>query len=87
MTDLTPDPGLANEPPPHFIVIVPGYMGSKLRNKTTGKIVWVDFQSIPLSPLGWDDWLDDLFEQMVYPNDNLEPAGIMDEVLFVPPWA
>jgi hypothetical protein len=87
MTDLTPDPGLANEPPPHFIVIVPGYMGSKLRNKTTGKIVWVDFRSIPLSPMGWDDWLDDLFKQMVYPNDDLEPAGIMDEVLFVPPWA
>jgi len=87
MTDLPPDQSLANEPPPHFIVIVPGYMGSRLRSKTTGKIVWVDFQSIPLSPLRWDDWLDDLFDQMVYPNDDLEPAGIMDEVLFVPPWA
>jgi hypothetical protein len=87
MTDLTPDPGLAHEPPPHFIVIVPGYMGSKLRNKKTGRIVWVDFQSIPPSPLRWDDWLDDLFAQMIYPNDDLEPAGIMDEVLFVPPWA
>lgn len=87
MTDLNPQPVLLNEPPPHFIVIVPGYMGSKLRNKTTGEIVWVDFQSIPLSPLRWDDWLDNLFAQMTYPNDELEPAGILEEVLFVPPWA
>jgi pimeloyl-ACP methyl ester carboxylesterase len=87
MTDQTPDPGLANEAPPHFIVIIPGYMGSKLRSKTTGKTVWVDFQSIPLSPLQWENWLDELFDQMVYPNDDLEPAGIIEEVLFVPPWA
>lgn len=87
MTDLTPQPALANEPPPHFVVIVPGYMGSKLRNKATGEIVWVDFQSIPFSPLRWDDWLDNLFTQMAYPNEDLEPAGILEEVLFVPPWA
>lgn len=87
MTDLTHQPALVNQPPPHFVVIVPGYMGSKLRNKTTGEIVWVDFQSIPLSPLRWDDWLDNLFAQMAYPNEELEPAGIMEEVLFVPPWA
>jgi pimeloyl-ACP methyl ester carboxylesterase len=62
-------------------------MGSKLRNKTTGEIVWVDFQTLPLSPLRWAEWVDNLFDQMVYPNDNLEPAGIMEEVLFVPPWA
>jgi hypothetical protein len=87
MTDLTPNPALAKEPPPHFVVIVPGYMGSKLRSKQTGDIVWVDFQSIPISPLRWDDWLDNLFAQMAYPNDDLEPAGILEEVLFVPPWA
>jgi pimeloyl-ACP methyl ester carboxylesterase len=87
MTDLTPNPPLAQEPPPHFVVIVPGYMGSKLRNKTTSEIVWVDFQTLPLSPLGWAGWVDNLFDQMAYPNDNLEPAGIMEEVLFVPPWA
>ena len=50
-------------------------------------MVWVDFQTIPLSPLLWDDWLDELFDQMAYPNDDLEPAGIIEEVLFVPPWA
>ncbi|OGO41972.1 MAG: hypothetical protein A2Z04_01315 [Chloroflexi bacterium RBG_16_57_9] len=73
--------------PPHFIVIVPGYMGSKLRDKTTGKVVWVDFSSIPFNPLQWGDWLDHLLKTMAYPNDNLEPAGIMDQVIFVPPWA
>lgn len=73
--------------PPHFIVIVPGYMGSKLRDRTTGEIVWVDFTSIPKNPLHWDDWLDHLLESLAYPNDNLEPAGIMDEVIYVPPWA
>jgi hypothetical protein len=30
--------------------------------------------------------VDYLFEAMIYPNDNLEPAGIVDEVLFLPPW-
>ena len=73
--------------PPHFLVIVPGFMGSKLRDRTTGKIVWVDFTSIPRNPLRWDDWLNGLIETLTYPNDNLEPAGIMDEVIFVPPWA
>ena len=73
--------------PPHFIVIVPGYTGSKLRDRTTGETVWVDFASIPKNPFLWDDWVDHLLETMAYPNDNLEPAGIMDEVIYVPPWA
>lgn len=74
-------------PPPHFIVIVPGYMGSRLRDRETGEIVWVDFSSLPHNPLEWEGWLDRLFSRMVYPNENLEPAGIMNEVVFVPPWA
>ena len=73
--------------PPHFIVIVPGYMGSKLRDKTTGEIVWVDFSTIPKNPRHWNAWVDRLLEAMVYPNDNLEPAGIVDEVVIVSPWA
>jgi pimeloyl-ACP methyl ester carboxylesterase len=75
-----------NEIPPHFVVIVPGYMGSKLRDKTTGKVIWIDLGAIPTNPLKWKDWVDYLFEAMTYPNDNLEPAGIVDEVLFLPPW-
>jgi pimeloyl-ACP methyl ester carboxylesterase len=77
----------SSQVPPHFVVIVPGYLGSKLRDKRTGEIVWIDFSSIPRNPLRWDDWVDNLFEKMAYLNDDLEPAGIMDELIFVPPWA
>ncbi len=73
--------------PPHFLVIVPGFMGSKLRSKKTGKNIWVDFSTLPVNPLEWDDWLNTLFSQISYPNDDLVPAGIMDEVMFIPPWA
>ena len=73
--------------PPHFLVIVPGYMGSTLRNRKTGQIIWVDFSSIPLNPLEWGGWVDNLLQQMAYPNEDLEAASIMNEVIFVPPWA
>lgn len=73
--------------PSHFIVFVPGIMGSQLRDRSTEKIVWVDFTSFPLlNPLEWDKWLSHLLDTMAYPNEHLEPAGIMDEVIFVPPW-
>jgi pimeloyl-ACP methyl ester carboxylesterase len=62
-------------------------MGSKLRDRTTGETVWVDFGSIPKNILHWQGWLDHLLDTMAYPNDNLEPSGIMDEVVIVPPWA
>jgi len=81
---------MANETegiPPHFIVFIPGIMGSKLRDRTTGDIVWVDFSSFPvLNPLEWDNWLSHLLDTLAYPNPALEPAGIMDKVIFVPPW-
>src|SRR5258706_7259493 len=72
--------------PPHFIVFIPGIMGSRLRDQTTGEIVWVDFSSFPFfNPLEWDKWLSHLLETMAYPNEHLEPAGIVDEVILVPP--
>lgn len=77
----------SRELPAHFIVIVPGYMGSKLRSRAAGETVWVDFRSIPKNPARWGDWLDGLLQALAYPSDDLEPAGIMDEVIFVPPWA
>lgn len=73
--------------PPHFLVVVPGMMGSKLRDRRTGKIVWLDFDDFPINPFEWDDWVENLLDQMAYPNDNLEPAGIMDRVMFMSPWA
>jgi hypothetical protein len=77
----------ANQIPPHFIVLVPGYMGSQLRDHQTGQMVWVDFPSLLRNPLGVGGAIDHLLEQMAYPNDALEPAGIVNDVLFVPPWA
>ncbi|MFN8475278.1 MAG: CHAT domain-containing protein [Anaerolineae bacterium] len=76
-----------NQIPPHFLVMIPGIMGSKLRNKKTGEVVWVDFGAIPKNPLQWNGFVDHLLSELEYPNDDLEPAGIMDKLIFVPPWA
>lgn len=73
--------------PPHFVVVVPGIMGSKLRDRRTGKLVWLDFDDFPLNPLAWDDWIERLFGQLAYPNDDLEPAGILDRLVIMPPFA
>jgi pimeloyl-ACP methyl ester carboxylesterase len=77
----------ANQIPPHFIVLVPGYMGSQLRDRQTGQMVWVDFPSLLRNPLEMGVAIDQLLEHIAYPNDALEPAGIVNDVLFVPPWA
>lgn len=80
---------MSNGVPPHFIVIVPGYMGSKLRDpqeSDPNKLVWIDFQSIPANPFRWDDWLNELFTKLTYPYP-LEPAGIVEELMVVLPWA
>lgn len=82
MSQTTPLGG----PPPHFIVFVPGFMGSKLRDRTTGQTVWVDFTQVPLNPLQWDGWLDHLFTAMQFPNENLEASGVIDNVVFAKPW-
>jgi pimeloyl-ACP methyl ester carboxylesterase len=78
---------MGNERPKHFIVFIPGYMGSRLRDRNTGEIVWLDFPSLLRNPLTIRGALDRLIERMMYPNPDLEPAGILDQVLFVPPWA
>lgn len=81
---VPPEPAM--EPPPHILVFVPGFLGSQLRDKRTGKIVWLDFTSVPLNPLEWEGWLEELFNAMLYPNPNLEPAGLVNDVIFLPPW-
>jgi hypothetical protein len=66
-----------------FIVIVPGYMGSLLRDRNTGEMVWLDIPAMLKNPTRIDDTL----EKLKYPNPDLEPAGLMEHgVLFVPPW-
>ena len=78
-------PNRINKPPAHFIVLVPGYMGSTLRDRTTGKIVWVEPLALVKNPFDVEQAVDDLFDAMAYPNDDLEPAGIVNRVIFVPP--
>lgn len=76
-----------NTVPRHFLVIVPGYMGSKLRHRDSREVVWVNTANIPWNPLQWKSWLTTLLTTLEYPNDKLEPCGIIDDVVFIPPWA
>ncbi len=83
---LSPDAAApAQGIPPHILVFIPGFMGSQLRDKKSGEIVWLDFSKIPLNPLDWGAWLDGLFAKMKYPNEQLEPYGLVQDVLFLPP--
>jgi len=77
---------VSGKPPEHIIVLVPGFMGSLLRDKNTKELVWIDFSQAGLNPLNWQGWVDKLSANMRYPNDNLEAAGIVQDVLFLPPW-
>lgn len=79
---------MSNQPPKHFIVIVPGYMGSLLRNQKTKEPVWIDLPRLLKNPLKIGAAIDSMLDQMMYPNPNLEPYGIMETgVLYVLPWA
>lgn len=72
--------------PPHFIVIVPGYMGSQLRDSQDGRILWVDVPGLLRDPLNIPANVDHMLERLKYPNPDIVPAGLMDQVLFVPPF-
>ncbi|MFN2199000.1 MAG: CHAT domain-containing protein [Anaerolineales bacterium] len=72
-------------PPKHFVVFVPGYMGSQLRSRSTGEIVWIDLPAMLRNPLQLPQAVDEMFGQMEYPNPDLEPAGILEQVVFAPP--
>ena len=71
--------------PAHFLIFVPEILGSKLRDRKTQQVAWIDFSSVPLNPLNWGAWIDETLKTLAYPNDDLEPAGLLDEVVFVPP--
>ncbi len=74
-------------PPPHFIVIVPGYMGSILRDRQTGEVVWIDVPELLKKVLlGGRRAVDAFLEKMAYPNPNLVADGIVNEVLVVEPF-
>ena len=78
-------PNRSEEPPHHFIVFIPGYMGSRLRSRSTGELVWLDIPSFVLDPLRAVEKLHCLFERLKYPNADLVPDGILDQLLFLPP--
>ncbi|HWQ83449.1 MAG TPA: hypothetical protein VN363_02720 [Anaerolineales bacterium] len=72
--------------PPHFIVVVPGYMGSLLRDSQDGQTLWVDIPGLLRNPLNIAENVDHMLERLKYPNQDIVPAGLMDQVLFVPPF-
>ena len=72
-------------PPPHFVVFIPGYMGSRLRSRSTGDLVWLDIPTLLHDPLEIPKRLKAIFTQLHYPNDDLEPDGVIDQMLFLPP--
>lgn len=71
----------------HFIVVVPGFGGSLLRSKRTGKLAFIDLSEMPVLKL-WnlEQWFTDLVEELKYPN-QVEPVALVNEVVFLLPWA
>jgi hypothetical protein len=78
-------PGLG-EPPSHFLIFIPGYMGSRLRSQSTGDLVWLDIPALLRDPLEIPGRLQTVFTQVRYPNDDLVPDGVIDQMLFLPPF-
>ena len=72
--------------PPHFIVIVPGYMGSQLLDTQDGRTLWVDIPGLLRDPLHIPENVNHMLERLKYPNQDIVPAGLMDQVLFIPPF-
>ena len=64
----------------------PGFLAVNCATARRVKSFGSDFTSVPLNPLEWEGWLDELFDKMRYPNSDLEPAGLIDDVMFVLPW-
>ena len=74
--------------PKHFIVVVPGYMGTMLRDKSTSELVWIDVPALIKNPFTIGEKINRMLERMAYPNEDIEPAGLVERgVLYVLPWA
>jgi pimeloyl-ACP methyl ester carboxylesterase len=74
-----------NSPPEHFLVLIPGYMGSRLRSRSTGELVWLDLTKLSVDPHHIHDSLQQLFDRLHYPNDDLVPDGIVNQIVYLPP--
>ncbi|MCW5852078.1 MAG: hypothetical protein KIT87_18540, partial [Anaerolineae bacterium] len=77
-------PDTAKRPPRHFVVIVPGILGSRLRRADTQEVVWGDFRQMLSNPLQVRPRFQRMMESLVYPSP-LEPDGILDEIVVFPP--
>jgi len=60
-------------------------MGSKLRDRQTGELVWVDVPALLSNIMRLREKLDWMFTALAYPNPDIQPAGILDQVIFMPP--
>ena len=50
--------------PPHFLVVVPGFMASQLRDRATHTLVWGNFPDRLASPFQPDTATDDFFQRL-----------------------
>ncbi len=72
-------------PPEHILVFIPGFMGSQLRSKSTGELVWLDFPALVSDPIRLQENMQAIFEQLKYPNEDLVADNISDQIIFLPP--
>jgi len=72
-------------PPKHILVFIPGFMGSQLRSRSTGEVVWLDVPSLVRDPIRLQARLHSNLQQLMYPNDDLVADRILDQILFLPP--
>jgi hypothetical protein len=73
--------------PPHFLVIIPGFMGSNLRDPMTNRRVWIDLPTLLKNPIKIKSAFEGMAQAMTFSEQRLElePDGVVDDVLFMPP--
>lgn len=82
-----------NLAPPHFLVFLPGFMGSQLLDPTNDNdVIWIDpsFENVILKHGDPKKWLDNVFDKMQYPhpdpNFHLVPGKVVDGLFRVLPF-
>jgi hypothetical protein len=71
--------------PKHILVIVPGFMGSKLKNQSSGELVWLNLYKLLNDPTRIGSGINKFLKELEYPNNDLVPDGIIDQMVFIPP--
>lgn len=66
--------------PQNVLIFVPGYLGSRLRERKSRRLVWLD-----VNPKIWlTGEILELFKTLEYPSD-LEPDGLYENIMVAPP--